>query len=161
MYARQPHLAIRGLQSSCSNRGASTMTDTLPQIRVRADTQSRDVGTKAEAQARLPAKDLSNYSGNGRVNGPDSTESARPVSCCMLSLHLTSIISYTLLTKSLQHARFHQAKAIQADSSQRCPSTSQMPQARPLQRKHGETRRPSILCQMYIDNCRIPNKKFC
>ena len=57
------------------------MTDTLPQIRVRADTQSRDAGSKAEVQARLPAKDLSNYSGNGRVNGPENTEGAQSAGC--------------------------------------------------------------------------------
>ena len=52
------------------------MTDTLPQIRVRADTQSRDAALKTEAQARLPAKDSSNYSSNGRVYVPDNTEGA-------------------------------------------------------------------------------------
>ena len=76
------------------------MTDTLPQIRVRADTQSRDAGSTVEAQTRLPGKDLSNYSGNGRVNGPENTEGARAISW-MLSLHLTSIILYSLLIQSL------------------------------------------------------------
>lgn len=57
------------------------MTDTLPQIRVRADTHSRDAALKTEAQARLPAKDSSNYSSNGRVNGPDNTEGAQSAGC--------------------------------------------------------------------------------
>ena len=57
------------------------MTDTLPQIRVRADTQSRDASSKTEAQARLPAKDSSNYSGNGRVNSPDNTDGAQSAGC--------------------------------------------------------------------------------
>ena len=90
------------------------MTDTLPQIRVRADTQSRDAAVKAEAQARLPAKDSSNYSGSSRVNGPDNTEGAQsqldafsaPDHYCILQITHSEALARTLPLGKSYPSRF-------------------------------------------------------
>jgi len=50
------------------------MADTLPQIRVRSDTQSRDTDAKIEAPARQSLKDPASNAGNGRPMSPDNME---------------------------------------------------------------------------------------
>ena len=73
-------LAISRISSSISNESRITtaMAEVLPQIRVRAATQSRDAGSKMESPANQPLKDASNGTANGRIILPESAEGETP-----------------------------------------------------------------------------------
>lgn len=54
------------------------MAEVLPQIRVRADTQSREASSKIETPTLLPLRDATKNIGNGRVNTTESAEGEPP-----------------------------------------------------------------------------------
>ena len=55
-----------------------TMAEVLPQIRVRADTQSREVNSKVETATALPLRDETNDTGNRRISSPETVEGETP-----------------------------------------------------------------------------------
>ena len=72
-------LAIREISSiSNESRSPTAMAEVLPQIRVRAATQSRDAGSKMEPPANQPLKDATNGTANGRIILPESAEGETP-----------------------------------------------------------------------------------
>ena len=72
-------LAISGLSSfSNESRSPTAMAEVLPQIRVRAATQSRDAGSKMEPPSSQPLKEATNGTGNGRIVLPESAEGETP-----------------------------------------------------------------------------------
>ena len=54
------------------------MAEVLPQIRVRADTQSREVSSKVETATALPLRDATNDASNGRISSPETLEGEIP-----------------------------------------------------------------------------------
>lgn len=54
------------------------MAEVLPQIRVRADTQSREVNSKVETAIALPLSDATDDAGNGRISSPETVEGETP-----------------------------------------------------------------------------------
>ena len=54
------------------------MAEVLPQIRVRADTQSREVNARVETPIALPLRDATNDAGNGRISSPETVEGETP-----------------------------------------------------------------------------------
>ena len=72
-------MAISGLSFfSNESRSPTAMAEVLPQIRVRAATQSRDAGSKMEPPSSQPLKDATNGTGNGRIILPESAEGETP-----------------------------------------------------------------------------------
>lgn len=54
------------------------MAEVLPQVRGRADTQSREVGSKLETPTVLPLRDTTNNTSSGRMITSESVEGEIP-----------------------------------------------------------------------------------
>lgn len=54
------------------------MAEVLSQIRVRADTQSREAGFKVETATALPLRDAANDASNGRISSTETGEGEIP-----------------------------------------------------------------------------------
>lgn len=50
------------------------MVEVLPQIRMRAEMQSRETGSKVETPTVLPLRDATNNIGTGRITSTESLE---------------------------------------------------------------------------------------
>lgn len=55
------------------------MAEVLPQIRVRADTQSQEASSKVETPVLPPLRDATKTTGNGRISSPESAEGETPL----------------------------------------------------------------------------------
>lgn len=121
------NLAIRGLQPLFNeSRSPTTMAEVLPQIRVRADTQSREASFKVETPTVLPLTDATNNTGNGRIISPESVEGetpsqlpafsnmAQPITAKMLAqlltlLSSTTVAKYQKLSRQVHADHFRQS----------------------------------------------------
>ena len=63
------------------------MAEVLPQLRGRADTQSRGVGSKLETPTVLPLREATNNSRNGRITTSESVEGERPCMTAAWNYH--------------------------------------------------------------------------
>lgn len=60
------------------SRSIGMMAEVVPQIRVRADTQSREMSSKVETATALPLRDATNDAGNVRMSSPETVEGEIP-----------------------------------------------------------------------------------
>ena len=132
------------------------MAEVLPQIRVRAATQSRDSGSKMELPANQPLKDATNGTANGRINGPESAEGKTPSQLPgfsnILQPQTTNLLTEPLTVLS-QHDSFLPPKAIQASSCSPFQAAKRMLQAGLQCRRNGEIRKQLILYHTYVSEC--------
>ena len=84
------------------------MAEVLPQIRLRADTQSQEATSTGETPRILPLRDATNSAGNGRAPAPESVEGETPSSLSGFSTKeqpATETILSDLLTLLFQHGK--------------------------------------------------------
>ena len=152
-------LAISGLSSlSNESRSPTAMAEVLPQIRVRAATQSRDAGSKMEPPAVQPLKDATNGTGNGRITLPESAEGETPSQLPGFSNTAqpqTTNLFAEPLTLLFQRDSFLPPKAIQANSCSPFQAVKRMLQAGLQCRRNGGIRKQLTLYHTYFSECLV------
>ena len=152
-------LAISGISSiSNESRSPTAMAEVLPQIRVRAATQSRDAGSKMEPPANQPLKDATNGTAHGRIILPESAEGETPSQLPGISnidQPQTTNLFAEPLTLLSQHDSRLLPKAIQASSCSPFQAAKRMLQAGLQCRRNGEIRKQLTLYRMYVSECLI------
>ena len=128
------------------------MAEVLPQVRVRADTQSRETTSRVETSTHLPLKDTTITSGNGRVIAPESVEGETPSQLPPFNNmeQPTPKVLAELLTPGLQLEIYRIPKATQASSCKLSQATRQVLRASLPQSRNGEIRKQLILYHTYV-----------
>ena len=152
-------LAISGISAlSNESRSPTAMAEVLPQIRVRAATQSRDAGSKMEPPANQPLKDATNGTANGRVILPESAEGETPPQLPGFSNidqpQTTSLFAEPLTLLS-QHDSCPPPKAIQASSCSPFQVAKRILQAGLQCRTNEGIRKQLTLYHTYVMECPI------
>lgn len=138
------------------SRSHTTMAEVLPQIRVRADTQSREASSKVATPAILPLRDATNNTGNGRVIAPESVEGEIPSQLAgfgNMAQPTTTNIFAEPLTPLLQHDSYQIPKAIQASSCKPFLAIRRMLRASLPGQRNGEIRKQLTLYHTYVSEC--------
>ena len=141
--------------SSISNesRSPTAMAEVLPQIRVRAATQSRDAGSKMEPPANQPLKDATNGTANGRIILPESAEGETPSQLpgfSNIDQPRTTNLYAESLTLLSQHDSCLPPKAIQASSCSPFQAVKRMLPTGLQCRRNGEIRKQLTLYHTYV-----------
>ena len=128
------------------------MAEVLPQVRVRADTQSREASSRVELSTHLPLKDTTNNAGNGRGTAPESVEGEIPSQLPPFNNmeQPTPKILAKLLTPILQREIYQIPKAILASSCKLSQATRQVLRASLPQQRIEEIRKQLILYHTYV-----------
>ena len=144
-------------RSRSRSRSLTTMAEVLPQIRLRADTQSREASSNVESPTILPLKDATNNVGNGRVTSPESVEGKTPsllpgVSNMGRPTTATKMLA-ELLTLLFQHDNYQTPKAIQASSCRPSQVIRRMPRPSLPPGRNEEIHKQLTLYHTYVMKC--------